>query len=325
MLWLVIKRLLYSAPVVIAASAVVFVIVHKVVSPTAYLALNPRASAADRLRLNHALGLTQPLPQQYLTWLRHFFAGDWGTSLLSGQPVAPTIGTALLNSLILGLAGIMIALVIGILVGAYSAVRQYSAFDHVATGAAFVLLSTPIAFLALLLQLLFGVALVERLQLAGPWLYISGMSSPGSSSFSLSDLLRHLALPAFAVAAQVIGVYCRYTRASMLDVLRSDYIRTARAKGLSRPAIVIRHAFRNSMVPLSTQVALDAGVVVGGLIVTEEIFQWPGMGYYFITAMDNGDYPQILGWLMVTVTGVILFNLAADLLYAVLDPRVRHA
>jgi peptide/nickel transport system permease protein len=322
---LVIKRILYSIPVVIASSAVVFIVVHKVVSPTAYLALNPRASAADRVRLDRVLGLDKPLPQQYVIWLLHFLEGNWGTSLLSGQPVAPGIGKALLNSLILGFAGISIALLIGILVGAYSALHQYSPFDHAATGAAFVLLSTPIAFLALLLQLIFGVVLVQHFNLSEPWLYISGMSSQGSSSFSLIDFLRHLALPACVVAAQIIGVYSRYTRASMLDVLRSDYVRTARAKGLGRGRIITRHAFRNSMVPLTTQLALDAGVVVGGLIVTEVIFQWPGMGLYFINAMNNGDYPQILAWLMVTVTGVILFNLLADILYGVLDPRVRHA
>jgi len=324
MLRLIGKRLLFSIPVILIASGVVFVVVHRVVNPTAYLALNPRSSAANTQRLTAALGLNKPLLEQYFVWLRHFFVGDWGTSLISGQAVARSVGTALVNSLILGGTALVIALVIGMAVGTISAYRQYSAFDNMATGMAFLGLSIPTAFLGLLLQLLFGVYLVQHLHLNGPLLYISGMSDPGSTSFSFSSLLRHLALPAFVVAVQILGVYSRYTRSSMLDVLKTDYIRTAKSKGLSSTRILFRHGLRNSMIPLTTQVALDAGVLVGGLIVTEQVFQWPGMGTYFITAMNNGDYPQILAWLMVTVTAVILFNLLADILYAFLDPRIRY-
>jgi peptide/nickel transport system permease protein len=139
------------------------------------------------------------------------------------------------------------------------------------------------------------------------------------------DRLRHLALPVIVIAVQVIAVYSRYVRASMLEVLQSDYLRTARAKGLRERRVVIRHAMRNALIPLTTQVALDIGAIAGGLIVTETIFSYPGMGQLFIDNLESGDYLVILPWLMVTVAFVILFNLVADILYAVLDPRIRYA
>jgi len=151
------------------------------------------------------------------------------------------------------------------------------------------------------------------------------MSDPNLTHFDLLDRIRHLALPATVLAVQIIAIYSRLMRSSMLEVMHADYIRTARAKGLTERRVIFRHGVRNALVPLTTQLGIDLGAIAGGLIITETIFQWPGMGAYFIAAMQNGDYPQILPWMMVVVTSVITFNLLVDVAYALLDPRVRYA
>src|SRR5437764_484077 len=155
--------------------------------------------------------------------------------------------------------------------------------------------------------------------------HIARLTTPGTVGFHLLDRMRHLVLPSIVLAVQIIAVYSRYMRASMLEVMHSDYLRTARAKGLRERRVIARHAMRNALIPITTQLALDVGAIAGGLIITEQIFQWPGMGKFFIDAMNSGDYPQILAWLMVVVASVILFNLVADIMYAILDPRIRYA
>jgi peptide/nickel transport system permease protein len=231
----------------------------------------------------------------------------------------------MINSLILGLSATVISLLFGVAIGLYSSLRQYSKFDYVATFGAFVGLSLPIFWFALMLQLILGVWLTQKLNLTEPVFYTAGVSTPGKSSYDLPDRARHLALPVIVLCVQVIAVYSRYMRASMLEVLQSDYLRTARSKGLRERRVVIRHAMRNALIPLTTQVALDVGAVAGGLIVTETIFDYPGMGSLFIENLQSGDYLVILPWLMVTVTFVVIFNLIADIMYAVLDPRIRYA
>ena len=154
---------------------------------------------------------------------------------------------------------------------------------------------------------------------------VAGINTPGTFGFHLIDRIRHLILPSLVLAVQILAVYSRYMRASMLEVLHSDFLRTARAKGLRERRVIFRHAMRNALIPITTQLAIDIGLIASGLIITEGVFQYPGMGYFFIQAMNNADYPQILPWLMVTVTAVIIFNLVADVMYAVLDPRIRYA
>jgi peptide/nickel transport system permease protein len=178
---------------------------------------------------------------------------------------------------------------------------------------------------ALILQLVFGVYLVRWLHLNEPIVFTAGMAKPGSVGFDPIDRLRHLALPAIVLAVQLIAVYSRYMRASMLEVLSSDYLRTARAKGLRERRVVINHGMRNALIPLTTQAAIDIGGLAAGLIATEAIFQWPGMGALFVRAMVDGDYAIALPWVMLTMAFVIGCNLVADLLYAVLDPRIRYA
>ena len=321
----IVRRLLFAIPVLLISSVLVFLAIRTTVDPLAGSALNPRVRPEDIQKLRADLGLDKSYFEQYTTWLGAYLSGDWGRSLISRREVAPEIRTALVNSAVLGLVAIGFSLLVGVSIGVYSAIRQYSLFDHVSTGAAFVGLSIPNFWFALLLQIFFGLYLTRWLQLSEPIFYTAGMTRPGSVGFDVVDRFRHLVLPMLVLAVQIIAVYSRYMRASMLEVLHSDYLRTARAKGLRERRVVFRHAMRNALIPITTQAALDIGAIAGGLIITESIFEWPGMGRLFIDAMRVGDYLVVLPWLMVTVSFIILFNLVADIMYAVLDPRIRYA
>jgi peptide/nickel transport system permease protein len=325
MLQYVLRRLLISIPLLLVASVLVFSVVHLTTDPVAGLRSNPRVSAADMRRYRHDLGLDKSGPQQYLAWLGNFVRGRWGTSLFNGDSVSADIREAAVNSMVLGISGFALALLIGVIVGVVAAVRQYSVFDYLATSGAFFALSIPVFWFGLIVQLLFGLYLVNWLHLSEPIFFTAGLSQPGSAGFDLLDRVRHLVLPATVLAVQLVAVYSRYMRASMLEVMGSDYMRTARAKGVRERRVVVHHGMRNALIPITTQAAIDFGALAGGLIVTEQIFQWPGMGVLFIRAMNDGDYAIALPWIMLTMAFVIVFNLVADILYAVLDPRIRYA
>ena len=318
------RRLLVSVPVLIIASLSVFLVVRATTSPTAALRSNPRISSEAIQKFSHDLGLDQPPLKQYGRWLGKFVRGDWGSSLLSERPVFPEIREAMANTLVLGLVAFFISLLIGVTVGVISAVKQYSAFDYFSTGTAFLGLSIPTFWFALILQLIFGVYITNWFHLGSPVLATAGRFSPGTIGFDFVDRVRHLVLPVTVLSVQIIASYSRYTRAGMLEVLHSDYLRTARAKGLTERRVLVRHAMRNAMIPLVSVVALDIGSLAGGLIVTEKIFAWPGMGSLFLDALGQGDYLIVLDWMMIVVTFVIVFNLVADIMYAVLDPRIRY-
>jgi peptide/nickel transport system permease protein len=320
----IVRRVLISVPVLLLASILVFVVIRSSIDPLGACSLNPRQTPAGCARLKHELGLDRSMVVQYTTWFGHFARGDWGRSLLSDRPVFPDIRTALANSLLLGIIATVLSLLIGVAVGVYSALRQYSWFDQVSTGGAFIGLSIPNFWFALLLQIFFGVELTKWLHLHSPVLPIAGLYTPGHAGFDLVDRLRHLVLPILVLGVQIIAVYSRYMRASMLEVLHSDYLRTARAKGIRERRVVVRHAMRNALIPLTTQLALDISAIFGGLIITEQIFEYPGMGRFFINAFGRGDFQQVLPWVMVTVFAIIAFNLIADIMYAVLDPRIRY-
>ena len=320
----VVRRLLVSIPLLFVLSVVSFVATRAVSSPEAGIRSNPRVSPEDIQRYREQLGLDDPASTQYLRWLGNFVRGDLGTSLVSNRDVWPQLATALWNTAVLGVTALAFSFAIGVGIGVISAVRRNSTFDYATTGAAFFGLSMPNFWFAIMLQLLFGVYLVDWLGLDGPVLYTAGTRSPGTVGFDLLDRARHLVLPALVLAVQLIAVYSRYMRASLLEVLGADYVRTARAKGASERRVVGRHAMRNAMIPVTTQLAGDTGALFGGLVITETVFQWPGMGPLFLDAMQSGDYQVILPWLMVTAFAVVFFNLLADLAYGVLDPRIRH-
>jgi len=324
MLRYIVRRVIFSIPVLLIVSIVVFVVLRKAADPTAALRLNPRLTPADVARLKHQLGLDKSGAAQYIAWATHFFRGDWGISVVSKRSIFDQIRTALANSAILGLVGTSFSLVIGVSIGVFSSLRQYSKLDNTFTTAAFVGISMPNFWFALMLQLLFGIYIAKWFHL-NSFLPVAGMGSPELNGFHLIDRVRHIILPALVLSVQIIAVYSRYMRASMLEILHSDFLRTARAKGLSERRVIFRHAMRNALIPITTQLALDVGAIAAGLIITEQVFSWPGMGPLFITAIGNGDFPLALAWVMVTVTFVIVFNLIADIMYAVLDPRIRYA
>ncbi|HSJ91458.1 MAG TPA: ABC transporter permease [Ilumatobacter sp.] len=320
----VVRRLLVSIPLLLVLSIVSFIATRAVSSPEAGIRSNPRVSPEDIQRYREQLGLDDPASTQYLRWLGNLLHGDLGTSLVSNRDVWPQLRSALWNTAVLGITALVFSFAIGVGIGVLSAVKRGTTFDYAATGAAFFGLSMPNFWFAIMLQLLFGVYLVDWLALDGPVLYTAGTRSPGTDGFDPIDRLRHLALPAMVLAVQLVAVYSRYMRASLLEVLGADYVRTARAKGASEGRVVGRHAMRNAMIPVTTQLAGDVGAVFGGLVITETVFQWPGMGPLFLDAMQSGDYQVILPWLMITAFAVVFFNLLADLAYGVLDPRIRH-
>jgi peptide/nickel transport system permease protein len=320
----VLRRVLFSIPILIIASIIVFAAAKTSTSPLAGLRSNPRVTQHDLLEYKKTLGLDRPAHTQYLTWLGNFVRGRWGQSLISQRDVAPDITEALANTAVLAVTATAISLAIGVALGVLSATRQYSVFDYTATTVAFLGLSMPVFWFALILQIVFGLYLTNWLGLSEPIFFTAGMFRPGSFGFDLVDRLRHMALPVTVLCVQIIAVYSRYMRASMLEVLNSDYLRTARAKGVPERRVLVRHAMRNALIPLTTVVAIDLGALAGGLIVTETIFEWPGMGRLFVESMQRGDYAVVLPWMMVVVTFVIFFNLVADLTYAWLDPRIRH-
>jgi peptide/nickel transport system permease protein len=319
-----VRRLLVSIPLLLVLSIVSFVATLAVSSPEAGIRSNPRVSPEDIARYREQLGLDDPPSTQYLRWLGNVLRGDLGTSLVSNRDVWPQLGSALWNTLVLGATALVFSFTIGVAIGVLAAVKRNSPFDYASTGMAFFGLSMPNFWFAIMLQLTFGVYLVDWLGLGGPLLYTAGTRSPGTEGFDLLDRVRHLVLPAMVLAVQLMAVYSRYMRASLLEVLNADFVRTARAKGAGERRVVGVHALRNAMIPVTTQLAGDIGAVFGGLVITETVFQWPGMGPLFLDAMQSGDYQVILPWLMITAFAVVLFNLLADLAYGVLDPRIRH-
>lgn len=324
MIGFVIRRIVVSIPLLVVLSIVAFVATRSISSPEAGIRTNPRVSAEDIMRYREQLGLDDSAVEQYVRWLTSFVRGDLGTSLVSNRAVWPQLAPALWNTTVLGLTAVTFSFAIGVAIGVRSAVRRYTTFDYASTGFAFFGLSMPSFWFAIMLQLFFGVYLVGWLGLDGPIFYTAGMRSPGVDGFDPLDRLRHLVLPALVLAVQLVAVYSRFMRASMLEVVGADYVRTARAKGVAESSVIRRHAMRNAMIPVTTQLANDIGAIFGGLVITETVFQWPGMGPLFLDALQTGDYQVMLPWLMITAVAVIMFNLLADVAYVVLDPRIRH-
>ena len=319
----ILKRLFWAIPVLFIASVLVFIAVRSSTDPVAALARNPRVNPEALEKYKHSLGLDRPLPMQYFTWLKSFVTFNWGQSLTSRRPVWPDIQRALANTLILGSFAFLITITVGVSVGIISALRQYSKFDNLATGPSFMGLSFPPFWFALILQLFFGVTLTKWFHLNQPFLPVSGLYPPRHEGFDPWLRLKFMILPAIVVAVQGIAIYSRYMRSSMLEVMNSDYMRTARSKGISEKRVIVRHGFRNALIPLVTYAALDLGAIVGKHIITETIIGYPDMVRFFVNAYQNGDYTQILPWMMIVVFSVIFFNLLADLTYAWLDPRIR--
>jgi peptide/nickel transport system permease protein len=323
MLTFVIRRLLYSVVVLLAASFIIFTFVSVSGDPVAFLRMQPTASEITIQRIEERKHLNEPIPVQYLYWLKDMLTNQFGTTTIGDRPILPDITRVMGHTLQLVVAAELLAILFAVGIGVYSALRQYSVFDYSATTFSFVGLATPVFWLALMLQVLF----VYIYQWTGVRIfYVANLSGvdPGTGIHFVLDRAQHLALPVLVLMVASIASYSRYMRASMLEVVNSDYVRTARAKGLPERSVTMRHAFRNALIPLVTIVALNFGGLLGGAVVTETVFGLDGMGLYFINALNNGDPYPVMAWLMVTATLVIVFNLVADIAYGYLDPRVRY-
>jgi peptide/nickel transport system permease protein len=318
-----IRRLLYSVLVLIAASFLVFVFVAVSGDPLASLRTDPDADPAILARITAQNHLDDPIPVRYAYWVRDAVTNNFGTTLLGDRPILPDLWRVMKNTLQLVFIAEVLALLIAVFIGVYSALRQYSVFDYTATTFSFLGIAMPVFWLALMLQ----VAVVQVYEWTGHRIFpITSLNSvdAGTGFSFVVDRAHHLVLPVIVLMVASIATYSRYMRASMLEVVNSDYVRTARAKGLDERRVTMRHAFRNALIPLVTLVALNFGALLGGVIVTETVFSLDGMGLYFVNALLTNDPYPVMAWLMVTATMIIIFNLIADLAYGYLDPRVRY-
>jgi peptide/nickel transport system permease protein len=318
------RRLLISIPVLIAASFFAFTIVYFSGDPLGALRANPHVPSSVFKARAHALYLDRPFWQRYWHWMSNFFTGDFGKDV-SGREVRPQIHDALLITMRLVVFSVIVAVVLAVVVGIISALRQYTVTDYSVTVAAFVFLAMPTFWFAALLQQL-AIKFNENVG----WFHIpvfgdSTVGLTGPWYTHIGDYLSHLILPTITLALLSFASWSRYMRASLIETRSTDYVRLARSKGLSRSRVLVRHSLRNSLIPLATIVAVDTAGLLSGVIVTETIFQWQGLGMLVTSGVTNIDANVTLAGVMVTGVIVVIANLAADLLYAVLDPRIRNA
>lgn len=339
----IIRRVLQAIPLILILSIVLFVLMENVGDPLATMGGRTVTRAEDRKRLARQLGLDQPVAIQYIYWLvgndwtkvdldgdgvketpgtrKGILRGDFGTSLLNrGQPALEAIGERLPNTLLLMLTAEFIIVVGSLLIGVYSALRQYSFIDNLLTSISFIGYSMPIFFIALVSIYIFSVYF-KRWGL--PYLPAVGMFDPNVGD-TPGQVVLHMILPVFSIAFISFAAYSRYIRSTMLEVLSQDYIRTARSKGLTRRNIIFVHALKNASLPIVTVVGLDLPLLLGGAVVTERIFAWPGMGRLFLDGVSRGDTPVVMGILMIISVAVVVFQILTDITYAWLDPRIRY-
>jgi peptide/nickel transport system permease protein len=339
----IIRRLLQAIPLLFIISVILFVLMQNMGDPLATMGGRTVTRSADRERLSRQLGLDKPIYVQYLYWLignnwakadldgdgvpetpgtrKGVLRGDLGTSLLNrGVPVTKVIGDRLPNTLLLMLTAEIVIIVGSMLIGIYSALNQYSTADNVITTATFFLYSLPIFFFALVVMYIFAVNF-KRWGL--PYLPTVGMFDPQVGK-TPAQVAWHMVLPVATLSFVYFAAYSRYIRSTMLEAMGKDYIRTAKAKGLPRPEIVYIHGLKNAALPIVTVVALDLPFLLGGALVTERIFAWPGTGRLFLDHLARNDTAVVMGLLMMVAVAVVLFQIVADVLYAWLDPRIRY-
>jgi len=310
----VLRRAGQSVPLILLVSILVFALLHAAPGgPLAIYLENPGVRPEDIERLRRALGLDRPLSVQYLAWLSAFASGDWGFSLSDGRPVAERMLERAPATLELASASLVVAVLAAMPFGILAAVRRGGWLDRAGSVVALAGVSLPVFWFGLVLQLTIAIAL--------GWLPSSGRSSVFESG--AIDRLRHLVLPAIVLAAVHAAAWSRYLRASMTGILTQRFILAGSARGIPRPALVLRHALRNVAGPLLTVVLMDAALLVSGAVVTESVFAWPGLGSLFTEALVRRDYPVLMAFLMVTSVAVIVLNLVADLAHRALDPRTR--
>ncbi|MDQ6782763.1 MAG: ABC transporter permease [Actinomycetota bacterium] len=318
----ILRRILIAIPVVIATSIITFIIAANTGDPLSQLALNPRTPRSVLVQKRIDLHLNDSILHRYEIWASHFIRGDFGKRV-NGSSVHTALFDALGTSLRMILLAALLAVILGVTVGVISAVRQYTPLDYSATFASFLFYSIPVFWLAGLLKII-GIFINQHVH--HTYFFTLGAATPdqtGSFFSHMGETLGHLYLPVLALTLVTYASWSRYQRASMLDVMGSDYVRLARAKGLSAQRVLVRHALRNALIPITTVVAIDFASLFSGAVGTEKVFGWQGMGSLLVDGVTHADTNVVLAWLMVTAVIVIAFNLLADLLYGVLDPRIR--
>ncbi len=307
-------RVLGLVPILLGASAVVFLLVRLIPGDPALALLGMEADAQSIAAVRERLALDEPVVVQYLTWLGNILTGDFGRSIQGGRPVLPMLLDALGPTALLSVAALIVSLLIAIPSGVIAATRRDSAADYSASFIALCGLSMPSFWLGVLLILTFSIHF--------PILPASGYVSPAED---LGGFLRHLVLPAVTLGTALAAAVMRMTRSTMLEVLQADFVRTARSKGLSRRRVVWVHAFRNAQIPIVTLLGIQFGQLLGGVVITETVFSWPGIGKITVDAIFARDYPVVQGAVLLTATLFVLINLATDVLYTLIDPRLRVA
>jgi len=317
MLQYIMRRLLISIPVLLAVTVVFYLLADLMPGDavTAMMTSEAPISRAALASMRDRMGLDQPWPLRYVRWLQGLLKGNLGYSYITFESVTKAIRTRLPATLELMGVSMLISIIIGSILGIVSALKQYSALDFTLTVCGFIGLSVPVFFLGLILIYVFAL----RLKV----LPVSGMSVPGLP-FSLADNLRHLALPMLSLSMLRIASFMRYMRSSLLDVLHNEYLTVARSKGLSERRVIMKHALRNAMIPIITVIGLNVPVLFAGAVIIESVFQWPGIGLLYITAVNQRDDPMIMGLAVMSAVVVFLSNLLTDIMYAFVDPRIRY-
>jgi peptide/nickel transport system permease protein len=310
------KRLFGVLPVILGVSVVIFLLIQLAPGDATTALLGPQASETAKVELRHALGLDQPLPVQYFAWLSRTASGDFGTSIATQRPVLALVVPRFLNTLILTTASLLLAMAIGYSVGLFAALRKNSAFDRLTISATLLAGSAPPFWLGLILVLLFAIQL--------HWLPVSGMQDLAGEGGAL-DLLRHLVLPAVTTALGPAAIVTRIVRASIVDAAQSPHVRVARAKGLSRATLIRRHVVWNALPPIVTVTGLQLGYLLGGALLTEVVFAWPGLGSLLYDSITARDLPVLQATTLLIALAFVLANIVVDTINASLDPRLRGA
>jgi len=310
-----VRRLLLLVPVLLGVSVIIFMVLHLAPGDPAEIMLGSQATQADLARLRAELGLTEPLSVQYVRWLGLVARGDLGRSIWMKRPVLAEVLGRFKATLVLTGSALLLSTVGGLALGIASATRPNSLLDRLSAVASLFGASMPVFWLGIVLMVIFALWL--------GWLPASGMFSPYGGG-DLRDLFLHLALPAVTLAAASVTIIARLTRSTMLETLGQDYIRTARAKGVVERAVVLRHGLKNALIPIVTVVGVQAGYLLGGAVLTETVFAWPGVGTLMVQGILARDFPLVQGCVLVVALSFVLINLGVDLLYAWLDPRIRY-
>ncbi len=308
------KRLLSLIPVLFGISLVSFILIHLVPGDTVSVILGTNTTAVSAAALRAAFGLDRPAPVQYITWLGGLLHGDFGQSFITGQPILGTIMSRLPATAELTIAALLLSLCIALPAGIIAAIRQYSVADYAGTTVSLLGLSLPSFWLATILTILFSVVW----HVLPPSGFVAITTDPVGN-------LRDLILPTVTLGTGLAAVVMRYTRSAMLEVVRQEYIKTARIKGLPERMIIAKHALKNALMPIVTIIGLQTAYLLGGVVIIEQIFDWPGIGKLMLNAVYQRDYPLVQGVILVIAVLFVLINLVVDILYAYLNPRIRYA